>query len=390
MSSKKVSPFRRFLLARLRPFFRPTFLLSTFFLGLLTVSVWQYWQNPNSLNPTVSGKNNSGTKPQIDRTAIPPQEDPEQAAIGADLDNSQLLKEELAKSSKIPATIPVVNGKGKNKIKEQQQPETAYSRYLKNQQEGKDSDTTTTNITSPNSSIPSARDILNGNTNNSNGVNGDTNNANTNNTSQFGSNYTSGYNNTNTGSTTTQFGTTNSTVRTVTPNSYNRSNTTTGTTQIGNVNNPTQVNNGSSYNGVQTNNPYTNNPYSSQTSTVNTNPTGVNNNYNTSTTTSGNRVPTINNVPTNNNGGTYNGGYYGNSGYYGSSTGSNTNLNSVPVQNNYNNNNTYNPETQNNQIRNIGGNNQSTYNNQSGFVSPEQQMRGEYQPNVYNQQTQRR
>lgn len=103
MSSPNKSPASlRYLKARLQPFGRPAFWASACGLLLLLLFAWEFWENPNWLSSL--GRNQSDNS--ANSTAERQLSSEDLAAIGADIDNSSVLSNEIDLRGDLPILTP--------------------------------------------------------------------------------------------------------------------------------------------------------------------------------------------------------------------------------------------------------------------------------------------
>ena len=122
----------RYLGARLKPFRRPLFWGSLGLASLIGLTLYQYWRHPDwlsgnlseiKINSSNSSINNSSAS--INREQIPA----EDLAIGAELDNLDLLLKELAQNQ----TIPLNQSKKSKNSLPQGNKDTTYHRFQEQQ-----------------------------------------------------------------------------------------------------------------------------------------------------------------------------------------------------------------------------------------------------------------
>ncbi|AFZ35324.1 hypothetical protein Sta7437_1766 [Stanieria cyanosphaera PCC 7437] len=121
-SSIKTPASLRYLKARLIPFSRPIFWGSLSIVFIFGLVIYQYWQNPELLN-TTSTTDDSQTRSQLSS---------EDLAVGADLDNVDLLLQELESQ----ATIPLNLSSPKNYSSSGKNQKTVFNQF-KEQQKAK-------------------------------------------------------------------------------------------------------------------------------------------------------------------------------------------------------------------------------------------------------------
>jgi len=103
MSSPNKSPASlRYLKARLQPFGRPAFWASACGLLLLLLFAWEFWENPNWLSTL--GGNQAANSDNL--TADRQLSSEDLAAIGADIDNSSVLSNEIDLRGDLPILTP--------------------------------------------------------------------------------------------------------------------------------------------------------------------------------------------------------------------------------------------------------------------------------------------
>jgi hypothetical protein len=103
MSSPNKSPASlRYLKARLQPFGRPAFWASACGLLLLLLFAWEFWENPNWLSTL--GRNQSDKS--VNSTDERQLSSEDLAAIGADIDNSSVLSNEIDLRGDLPILTP--------------------------------------------------------------------------------------------------------------------------------------------------------------------------------------------------------------------------------------------------------------------------------------------
>ncbi len=146
----QVPAYLRYLKARLEPFRRPTFWLSTIGLLLVLLVAWEYWDDPNWLSTIwgnqVSGSDNQDTTPELSSKEL--------AARLADIDSSSVLLKEFDPTTALPlAPIPNQESQNSNSQGLRQQGQ-ANSR-----QEQKNSTQTGTSQPTVNSSNPFATSV---------------------------------------------------------------------------------------------------------------------------------------------------------------------------------------------------------------------------------------
>jgi hypothetical protein len=125
-SSVKTPASLRYMKARLRPFSRPAFWGSLCLICVWGFAIYQYFQHPEWLSPSSADvKNTTPTFSQLSS---------EDLAVGADLDNVDLLLKELEQQETIPLTSSNKISK-KNPLPTNNQ-DTAFSRF-KEQQKAK-------------------------------------------------------------------------------------------------------------------------------------------------------------------------------------------------------------------------------------------------------------
>ena len=124
----------RYLGARLQPFLRPMFLGSLGLASLIGLALYQYWQHPDWLdaNLTELEENNSNSVSNLSKLANQNQLSAEDLAIGAEIDNLDLLLEELKPNENIPLNIPITSQRAKQLPKSSNQ-NTIYSRFQEQQ-----------------------------------------------------------------------------------------------------------------------------------------------------------------------------------------------------------------------------------------------------------------
>lgn len=103
MSSPNQSPaYLRYLKARLQPFGRPAFWASACGLLLLLLFAWEFWENPNWLSTLgdnqAANSDNSTADRQLSSEDL--------AAVGADIDNSSVLANEIDLRGDLPILTP--------------------------------------------------------------------------------------------------------------------------------------------------------------------------------------------------------------------------------------------------------------------------------------------
>ncbi|MBD0363060.1 MAG: hypothetical protein ICV55_09870 [Coleofasciculus sp. C3-bin4] len=103
MSSPNKSPASlRYLKARLQPFGRPAFWASACGLLLLLLFAWEFWENPNWLSTLGRNQSDSSANSTDDRQLS----SEDLAAIGADIDNSSVLSNEIDLRGDLPILTP--------------------------------------------------------------------------------------------------------------------------------------------------------------------------------------------------------------------------------------------------------------------------------------------
>jgi hypothetical protein len=119
MNYLKLSPASiRYLKARLKPFKRPLFWSSLAILTLVGYAIYQYWQHPELLEGSSASSNSANSNKKIvDNSDVKSNLSPDELAVGADLDNVELLLTELEKKQSLtPSTsvdIKAADGKAK-------------------------------------------------------------------------------------------------------------------------------------------------------------------------------------------------------------------------------------------------------------------------------------
>ena len=104
LHSSQKPPFWRFFKARLRPFLRPMFWISTSTLGLVVIALWQYKEHPDWLSivaeqPEIVSNNLSSQSNSQDVSK--PEYSLEDLANGADIDNLEALLGEFKQFNKV-------------------------------------------------------------------------------------------------------------------------------------------------------------------------------------------------------------------------------------------------------------------------------------------------
>ncbi len=103
MSSRKLPAYLRYLKARVQPFGRPVFWASAVGLLLVLLFAWEYWNDPEWFSAIVGDRVAQSDKP----TAEPTLSSKELAAIGADIDSSSVLLNEIDRTNALsPVTLP--------------------------------------------------------------------------------------------------------------------------------------------------------------------------------------------------------------------------------------------------------------------------------------------
>ena len=124
----------RYLGARLKPFRRPMFWGSLGLASLIGLTIYQYWRHPDWLNANLTeleaNKTNSVSK--LSNLANQEQLSAEDLAIGAEIDNLDLLLEELEQNQAIPLNIPINSQKAKQSLKGDSR-DTIYRRFQEQQ-----------------------------------------------------------------------------------------------------------------------------------------------------------------------------------------------------------------------------------------------------------------
>lgn len=127
----------RYLGARLKPFRRPMFWGSIGLASLIGLALYQYWQHPDWLNGNLSEveTNNYSSTSKLSNSIDREQISAEDLAIGAELDNLDLLLTELAQNQAITIEKVAKPNKSNNSLQSNNK-DTIYHRF-QNQQKSK-------------------------------------------------------------------------------------------------------------------------------------------------------------------------------------------------------------------------------------------------------------
>lgn len=127
----------RYLGARLKPFRRPMFWGSIGLASLIGLAIYQYWQHPDWLNGNLSEveTNNYSSTSKLSNSIDREQISAEDLAIGAELDNLDLLLTELAQNQAITLEKVPKPNKSNNSLQSNNK-DTIYHRF-QNQQKSK-------------------------------------------------------------------------------------------------------------------------------------------------------------------------------------------------------------------------------------------------------------
>jgi hypothetical protein len=109
----------RYLKARLKPFKRPLFWSSLAVLTLVGYAIYQYWQHPELLEGNSANSNSADTtKNGQESLDFKSSLSPDELAVGADLDNVELLLTELGKKQNLtPSTsVDIKAADGQKKV----------------------------------------------------------------------------------------------------------------------------------------------------------------------------------------------------------------------------------------------------------------------------------
>lgn len=135
MSNFKTTPASiRYLGARLKPFRRPMFWGSIGLASLIGFAIYQYWQNPDWLNADLTELETT-TDNSISRSSSPTEREQLSAddlAIGAELDNLDLLLQELEQNQTVPLNIPINSKQARKELKSNNK-DTIYHRFQEKQ-----------------------------------------------------------------------------------------------------------------------------------------------------------------------------------------------------------------------------------------------------------------
>ncbi len=124
----------RYLSARLKPFRRPMFWGSLGLVSLIGLAIYQYWRHPDWLNSNlaeIETKSNISTN-DVSNSINQAQLSAEDLAIGAELDNLDLLLKELEQNQTIPLSQSSKSKKSKNSFQMGDR-NTIYHRFQEQQ-----------------------------------------------------------------------------------------------------------------------------------------------------------------------------------------------------------------------------------------------------------------
>ena len=131
---KSTPPSMRYLGARLKPFRRPLFWGSLGLTSLIGLALYQYWHHPDWLNSNLSEidttHNSSANK--LSNLAKEQQISAEDLAVGADLDNLDVLLKELEQNQTVPIGQTVNPQKSNNSLQTDSK-NTIYHRFQEKQ-----------------------------------------------------------------------------------------------------------------------------------------------------------------------------------------------------------------------------------------------------------------
>ena len=131
---KNTPPSMRYLGARLKPLRRPMFWGSLGLVSLIGLALYQYWEHPDWLNGNLSeiNTNNNISTDKLPNVAYQGQISAEDLAIGAELDNLDLLLKELEQNQTIPLIQESKSKKSKSSL-ELGNKNTIYHRFQEEQ-----------------------------------------------------------------------------------------------------------------------------------------------------------------------------------------------------------------------------------------------------------------
>ena len=124
----------RYLSARLKPFRRPMFWGSLGLVSLIGLAIYQYWRHPDWLNSNLTEIETNSNISTNDRANSTNKEQlsADELAIGAELDNLDLLLKELEQNQTIPLTQSSKTKKSQNSLQTGNK-DTIYHRFKEQQ-----------------------------------------------------------------------------------------------------------------------------------------------------------------------------------------------------------------------------------------------------------------
>ncbi len=131
---KSTPPSMRYLGARLKPFRRPLFWGSLGLTSLIGLALYQYWHHPDWLNGNLSEIDTTNNSPasKLSNLANEQKISAEDLAVGADLDNLDVLLQELEQNQTLPLG-QTVNPKKSNNSLQTDSKNTIYHRFQEEQ-----------------------------------------------------------------------------------------------------------------------------------------------------------------------------------------------------------------------------------------------------------------